>query len=146
MITEKSQHHILVRFVSRDQIKDSGMAYVLICLLLLIFTGAKIWLVIGVILLLINMTYSSFFYHPAILWLSFANFLGLVTSKVLLTLIYFLVISPVGLIRRMLGKLSSSKKSNKFDSMKISKWKQNSDSAFVTNNHEYTKKDLINPY
>ena len=133
---------ILVTKPSLSQMKDTGMAFTLICLLISLFTGSKSWLIAGTSLLFFNMLYSRFFYIPAIIWFSLANILGLISSKILLTLIFFLVITPIGLIRR----LFMSMKGNSFDSMKLKQWKKSSESVFKTRNHKFSKDDLIKPY
>jgi multisubunit Na+/H+ antiporter MnhG subunit len=143
---EESKHKILVREVSPQQVKDSGMAFVLICLILVFLSGAKIWLVTATILLIINMTFPSFFYYLAIFWFTLANLLGFISSKILLTLIFFLVITPIGMYRKLRWKYLSSGQQEKFDSMGFSLWKKNQNSVFVSHAYKYSKKDLEKPY
>ena len=57
-------------------------------------------------------------------------------SRVLLSVIYFVVVFPVGLFRRIIGK----------DSLKLKSFKKNIDSAFVTRDKLFTEKDLQTPY
>ncbi|MBT4936735.1 hypothetical protein HON22_02355 [Candidatus Peregrinibacteria bacterium] len=46
-------------------------------------------------------------------WLKFAHTLGFINTKILLTLVFFLVITPIGLIMRLFGKDFLRKKMNK---------------------------------
>ena len=62
--------------------------------------------------------------------------MGKVVSKILLTLIFFVVVTPVGLIRRLTGA----------DSLQLKKWKKGTDSVFVERQGAIQDKDLVNPY
>ncbi|TAL68774.1 MAG: hypothetical protein EPN82_08860 [Bacteroidetes bacterium] len=137
---------ILVLKPDQIQMKDTGMAFTLICLIICLITGSKNWLFAGSILLLLDMLYSRFFFIPAILWFTFANILGWISSKVLLTLIFFIVITPIGLIRKLLRNLGFGKKSKGFDSLKLKQWKKSKESVFNTRNYRFSKKDLLKPY
>ena len=53
-------------------------------------------------------------------------------SKIILTLIFFLIVTPVGLIRRWTGA----------DSLQLKKWKQGTDSVFVERQGVIQDKDL----
>jgi len=44
-----------------------------------------------------------FVYRP---WMRFARFLGTISSTILLTLLFFLVVTPIGLVQRLFGKRS----------------------------------------
>jgi hypothetical protein len=72
----------------------------------------------------------------AVIWFSVTNLLGAFVSKFFLGIIFFLVITPIGVLRKLLKK----------DGMKLLKYKGESKSAFITRNHTYTEKDLINPF
>jgi hypothetical protein len=135
---------LLVKNLNESQMKDSGMAYILISLIIYYFTANSFWFGLAFLMLLINMIYPRLYYIPAVLWLSFSNLLGLIMSKVLLTIIFVLVITPIGIIRQILSKLSPN--SDAFDSMKFKEWKKSKESVFKTVNKIYTKMDLINPY
>jgi hypothetical protein len=137
---------ILVTKPSQNQMKDAGMAFTLICIIIGVIAGSKAWLAIGILLQLINMVYSRFYYFPAIFWFSLANVLGFISSKVLLTLIFFLVVTPIGLFRKLLRMINISGKSNRYDSLKLRQWKKSTDSVFKTRNYKFSKKDLIKPY
>ena len=137
---------IIVTKPSLSRMKDTGMAFTLICLLISLLTGSKIWLIAGTSVLLLNMLYSRLFYIPAIFWFSFANILGLISSKVLLTLIFFVIITPIGLIRRLLSLLNFSRNNSGYDSLKLKQWEKSSESVLKTRNHKFNKCDLMKPY
>lgn len=64
-------------------------------------------------------------------WLKLAEWLGLVNSKILLTVLFFLFLLPIALLYRLLTK----------DKLQL-KRKLKEQSYFITRNHEYKATDL----
>jgi hypothetical protein len=60
-------------------------------------------------------------------WMKLAQAMGFVMSKVLLSLIFFLFLTPIALLYRLLGKKGQTK---------------NDASFYFTRDHQYTPKDL----
>jgi hypothetical protein len=121
---------------TQEQAKDTGMAMVLICLLLGYFGKFPKFLGVSIVLLLITMAWPKAFRPLAGLWFGLSHVMGQVVSKIVLSLIFFVVVTPVGLIRRLTGA----------DSMQLKKWKQGTDSVFVERQGAIPDKDLLNPY
>lgn len=67
------------------------------------------------------------------LWLKFGEGLGWINSKILLGVIFFIVLTPMALLRNLFKK----------DELKL---KRDSGSTFHERNHTYTAKDLKNPW
>lgn len=122
--------------ISKDQARDTGMAMVLICLLITIYFHKSKLLVLSVILLIINMTVPKVYKPVAIIWLGLSNILGTIMSKILLTILFFTVVTPVGFIRKIMGA----------DALMLQKWKKGKASVFETRNHEFKPDDLDKPY
>jgi hypothetical protein len=122
--------------VTKKQASDSGMAIVLILLIIGIFTGNEVYYKISIPVLVIDMTFPMFFYYFAILWFGLSHLIGTIVSKVILSLVFFIVVLPVGLVRKLMGK----------DSLKIRQFKKSSDSVMIKRNHQFTSKDIIHPY
>jgi hypothetical protein len=59
-----------------------------------------------------------------------------VVPKILLSLVFFLVVAPIAIVRRLAGK----------DSLKLSAFKAGKDSVMVVRNHLFTSADLERPY
>ena len=119
-----------------EQAKDTGLAMVLICLLLGYLGKFPKFLGVSIILLLLTMACPRIFKPLAGLWFGLSHLLGQVISKLVLTLIFFLVVTPVGLIRRWTGA----------DSLQLKKWKRGTDSVFVVRRGVVPNKDLLDPY
>jgi hypothetical protein len=122
--------------ITKKQSSDTGMAAVLILLLVGFFTENVLFYKIAIPVLVINMITPGFFYPFAIVWLGFSHLLGTVVSKILLSVVYFLLVTPVGLIRRWMGK----------DSLSLKEFKSSTKSVMKLRNHEYTREDLESPF
>jgi predicted Kef-type K+ transport protein len=61
------------------------------------------WIIAGVVLCLLRLI-PQLFRGIYSLWLAFSVILGYFVSRILLTIIFFVVITPMGLIFRMFGK------------------------------------------
>ncbi|MFZ5425833.1 MAG: SxtJ family membrane protein [Thermodesulfobacteriota bacterium] len=121
---------------SRAQARDTGMALVLICLLVAWFAGRRDFTGYAILLLLLDMIWPSAYKPAAKLWFGLSHVLGAVMSKVILSVVFFVVLTPVGLIRRMLGK----------DPMRVRDFKKDSSSVFRARDHLFSSKDIETPY
>ena len=90
--------------VSKKQASDSGMAVVLIFMIIGLFTGNDLYYKIAIPVLVMNMIYPMFYYYFAILWLGFSHLLGTVVSKIILSILFFVIVLPVALLRKLMGK------------------------------------------
>lgn len=124
------------RDITKDQSKDTGMAMVL--LLLLFSAGLKRQGLVSaaVVALIIDMTFPRFYRPVAVVWLGLSHLLGTVVSKILLTLVFFVIVTPIGMARRLLGK----------DSLQLKKFKSGDDSVMLVRNYTFTGKDIEKPY
>ena len=122
--------------ISINQAKDTGMAMVLICLLINIFGKDSLFIILATLFLVINMVVPSVYKPVAIIWFSFAKIIGTIMSKILLVIVFFLIVTPMGITRRLLGK----------DSLKLKSWKNDHDSVFVTRKNSLRSEDVEVPY
>jgi len=122
--------------VNVERARDTGMAMVLILLLLELFLGTGLYYKIAIPVLVINMTAPKFFYPFAYLWFGIAQFLGTIVSKILLFLVFMIIVLPMAIIRRIMGK----------DTLLIKSWKQSTQSVFKTREHLFTSSDIDKPY
>jgi len=126
----------LIGAVNQKQCTDTGLALVLISIASGLITEKEFLYVIALVLVVINMTIPRFFYHPARLWFGFSRVLGILTSGVLLGIVFFVVVCPVALIRRISGK----------DRLGLKGFRKGRASVFVVRNHTYVAEDLLHPY
>jgi len=121
---------------SNGQAKDTGLAMVLILLLLAHFGKSQSFLLPAIAVLVMTMTWPAIFAPLAKVWFGLSHLLGGFVSKVLLTFVFFLVATPVAFFRRIGGA----------DAMRCKAWKDGRASAFVERGHEFSRKDLETPY
>ena len=115
-----------------DQPKDTGLAAVLIVLLVAYFWDPPGFVVAAIVLLVLVMAWPSFFRPVSGLWFGLSHLLGDVVSKALLTVVFGVVVTPIGWARRLWGA----------DSMRRKEWKRGEGSVFVTRNCVLSAKDL----
>ena len=128
----------LARWLSStpEQAKDTGMAMVLICLLLGYWGKFPKFLPVSLVLLIITMAWPNAFRPLAVLWFGLSHLLGRVMSRVILSVLFFLIVTPIALIRRLMGA----------DALQLKKWKQGQGSVFVVREGVIQGKDLETPY
>ena len=126
----------LGRSMTRDQCKDTGMAMVLVLLIIYFFTRRQGLVVGAAIALVINMTAPQAYRLPAVLWFGLSHLLGSVMSRVVLGLIFLLVVTPVALVRRWAGK----------DALQLKLFKAGTGSVMIQRDHTFVARDLEKPY
>lgn len=127
---------IIPQSISKKDASDTGMAMTLICLLLGVYTKNNTFYIAAIPALVITMAFPMFYYPFAMVWLSLTNLLGAVVSRILLSIVYILILLPVGLIRRATGK----------DSLNLKGFKKATSSVMVVRDHEFTANDIKNPF
>jgi hypothetical protein len=121
---------------SENQAKDTGQALVLISLLLYVRLALPWLLGVSVVLLLVNMVRPQVFNPIAPLWFGLGEGLGKISSVILLSLVFFLVVTPIGFLMRL----------RRHDGLKLQVFKKAPTSAMITREHEFTAKDLENAF
>jgi hypothetical protein len=122
--------------ITKDQSRDTGMGVVLLFLLLFASSKRETLLAVAVALHVINMT-VPFVYRPiAVVWLGISHLIGMLVSKILLSIVFFVVVTPIGILRRLLGH----------DSLKLRRFKASDESVMVERKHAFTGRDIEKPY
>ena len=122
--------------ITKDQSKDTGMAMVLVLLLLYLSLKQNGFLVGAIAALVIDMTVPQLYRPVASVWLGVSHLLGIVVSKVILSVVFFCVVTPVGVVRRLSGK----------DSLRMKTFKASDKSVMKVRNHTFVPADMEKPY
>jgi hypothetical protein len=122
--------------ISKDQSKDTGMAMTLLCLILALSPKRHGFLYLAMALHVVNMTVPSIYRPIAVLWFGLSDLMGAFMSKILLSIVFFGVVTPIGILRRLLGK----------DPLKLRAFKTSKESVMIERNHTFTSRDLERPY
>jgi hypothetical protein len=115
---------------------DTGLAVSLILIITAYITGDDRFLIGSGICLFTAMALPVAYRPLAPVWFGFSHVLGAVVSRIFFSVIFFLVATPMGLIRRVLGK----------DAMKRKSWKQSSESVFLERGESLTADHLTKPF
>ena len=122
--------------ITKKQATDSGMAIVLILLLIGFFTGNTLYYKIAIPFLVINMIYPMAFFYFGIFWFGLSQLIGTIVSKILLSLVYFLIVLPMALLRLLMRK----------DPMLMKQWKKSKKSVMQLRKQKFKAEDIIHPY
>jgi len=126
----------LVRKITKDQSRDTGMAMVLLLLIVCVVRKQEGWLFGAMALQVLNMIAPQVYRLCAVIWLGLSDLLGAVIPKILLGIVFFAVVTPIGLLRRLLGK----------DSLKLRAFKASDGSVMLERKHTFVGQDLERPY
>ena len=118
------------------QAKDTGMAMVLVLLLFWAFRRSDGYVLAAIVVHLVNMVVPKVFAPVAVVWFGLSHLLGTIASRVILTVIFFAVVTPIGLWRRMIGA----------DSLRLKAFKAGKGSVMKERNHTFIGQDLKQPY
>jgi hypothetical protein len=121
---------------SRDRSRDTGLALVLLLLLAQLATGRRALTTAAVIALVVTMTAPLIFRPLSVVWFGLSHLLGTVMSKVLLTAVFALIVTPIGVVRRLLGH----------DSLRLRGFKAAGTSVMHQRHHLFQPGDLDKPY
>lgn len=120
----------------RDQARDTGLAVCLLVLLAIYFGKYFHLIPVAILLLFLSMAWPNLFKPLSKWWFSFSSIISGVMSRVILTFLFFGIVTPIGFLRRWIGA----------DPMQFKKWKKGKDSVFSERHKTIEAKDLEQPY
>ncbi|MFT3846596.1 MAG: SxtJ family membrane protein [Lacibacter sp.] len=115
------------------QQKHTSLVTIIAGFLLLYFLFKKDWLLVPVGIGVFGLLFGNIgdiIHHS---WMKLAKLLGFINSRVILTVLFFFILTPVAFLMRLFGKGSFLKSKPPL-------------TAFVTRVHIYKKEDLQNPF
>jgi hypothetical protein len=127
--------HIKTKFNTK-QLTDSCLALILLCLIVFKWKGINLSITLAVVVILLSMLKPSIIYPWAVVWYTLTELLGTILSKILLSVIYILIVWPVGFIRRIMGK----------DNLQLKNFNKTTGSVFRVREKKFAKNDLEMPY
>lgn len=118
--------------MTRSQSRDTGQVLALtLALCAFVLKKPELTLASAGVMLLV-LVWPSVFRPLAFVWFGLAEILGWVMTRVIFSTVFFLLVTPVGLCRRMCG----------IDPMERGRWKDGQKSVFRVREHEYSAQDL----
>ena len=118
--------------ITRQQCMEFGQVATLAALVCCLYFRDFRLVSVALVLLAITLLLPRLFYPLAVIWFALAKILGEINIRILLTLVFVIVVLPVGLIRKWRGK----------DTLQLRRFKKGSASVMDIRNHAYTKEDL----
>lgn len=112
------------------------MAVVLVCLIVGLTGGRPLFFKIALGALLVDMTWPKLYLPIAFVWLGMAKGISGIVSRVMLMLIFMLVVTPLGFLKRHVGS----------EPLRLKEWKRSRDSVFVVRDRRYLARDCEKPY
>lgn len=116
--------------------KDTGIALTLLIALYTFFSTGKMILLAVIAMLVATATVPVIFSTPGKFWLKFSELTGTIMSKIILTVVFFFIVFPIGFFRRSTGA----------DPLQLRLWKQENPSVFRQRKQQTTPKKLELPY
>ena len=116
--------------------RDTALALSFLLLIVWHFSGRDAFGYAAMGLLLLAMIWPGGMRWPAKAWFGLSHVLGAVMSKVILGVAYFLLVLPVALVMKVIGR----------DAMGLRRWKNGAESVFIVRDHAFVKEDLENQF
>ncbi|MEW6102351.1 MAG: hypothetical protein AB1630_00805 [bacterium] len=125
-----------IQGMTKEKDKDSCMAAVFLCLLINHYLKAHIFFIVALFFLIVGMVYPQILRPLTILWFGLSHILSFIVPNIILTIVFFLFVTPLGFL------------SNFFrgDILKIKQFKKNNNSIFRERNYVFCKEDLVHPF
>jgi len=122
--------------ISRKQNTDSGIALTLALLLTSSIWHIHVLYIVSIVSLFITAQFPVIYTPASRLWLQFARIMEVFFTAIILIIVFFFVVTPMGLFHRWFAK----------DNMQIRCFKKSKKSAFVVKYRTYKKEDLENQF
>ena len=122
--------------ISRRQNTDVGVVLGLALLVVGLVSGGTVWYQIAVLALLVTGLVPVIYTPLSWLWFGFALLVELLFSAIILTLIFYLIVTPMALLRKLFFK----------DILCLRSFKKGVGSVFVMRNKIYKAEDMENQF
>ncbi|MDA3886285.1 MAG: hypothetical protein PF638_11890 [Candidatus Delongbacteria bacterium] len=121
---------------TREQCKDTGIILGIIFLYFSIKNSNNTLFLITFLIMVLVIIFPNIFKYLAIIWFGFSHLLGTIMTKILLTIVFYLIVAPVSIIRKLMKK----------DGMNLKGFKSSTKSVWIDRNQKITKQDLFKPF
>ena len=122
--------------VGSRQCMEFGQVLVLVCIGLGLYHKNFHFAVAAFWAMLITILIPRIFFPFAVIWFGIAEVLNKISSWLVLHLVFFILVVPVGMVRKWSGK----------DTMKLKQFKKSRLSVMITRDHLYEAADLKNTF
>ena|SRR3984957_2640552 len=127
---------IFFKKVSRKQCSEFGQVAVLICIFIALYQKNAHYILPAFLILVITVLFPYFFYPVAVFWFGLSTILGKISSFVILSTLFIILVIPMGLFRKISGR----------DILKLKQFKKSRNSVMTERNHLFVSDDLVNTF
>lgn len=127
---------ILQNSITPKQTLETAMVFALVAISVGVYKNLLFLFYVAGALLLIALIVPYMLKPLAYLWFGLSKILGWVISRIILSVIYYVLVTPVGLIRRVIGA----------DSLLLKCFGKNKKTAFKDRKHVFKAEDLLYPF
>ena len=122
--------------VTKEEAKDVGLAFSLVFLVVGYLKSYDYFLVLAIVTSIANIIIPSI-YTPFVLPLRrIGDIVGGYVTKIMLSILFMIMVTPLGILLRIFGK----------DPLQLRKWKKDSSSVFVVRDHMFDSEEIERPY
>ena len=118
----------------RSNNKESVLAVVLLLLLVFQFTRNRYFVTAAILFIILALLSENIAVATDLVWKKLTHFLGIISSAVLFSLLFYLIFFPVGMLLKLFKKGS------------FIRFSPNLTSTFEERNKTFTKADLEQPF
>ncbi len=129
-------HFLTKEPITPAKIKDTGLVVILIFLICFLINKNQIFIKLAFSVTIITIIIPVAIKPFALIWFGLAELLGAIMSKVLLILVFFFIITPIGALRRLLTR----------ERLQMDLWKKDTGSVFLARDKKFTADDINNPF
>ncbi|HEX2956684.1 MAG TPA: hypothetical protein VHO70_07625 [Chitinispirillaceae bacterium] len=133
---KKSKLSSLNSKYANEKTKDVGFVVLLFLMMFHVYTKNDSLIFVSIITILVSILFPGILAPFAWIWYGLSELLGIVVSRIILTLIFYVVITPVGLLRRLIVRKR----------MKMECWKKDTGSIFTLCEKTFSTTDIENPF
>jgi len=119
--------------ITKKQCAEFGQVATLVILISALYVnGHRPFIIAASALVLITLAAPVLFYPFAVIWFGLAKLLAKVVPPVVLGILFFVMVTPLGIVRRLWGR----------DALKLRQFKKGRGSVMVHRDHVFTERDL----
>ncbi|MEM9672432.1 MAG: SxtJ family membrane protein [Bacteroidota bacterium] len=127
---------IIVTQLSRKQLLETSLVLIVLGIISGFVQDQSRWFVASAVVAGTGLVVPKLLYPVAVVWFTLGNVLSQLVSPLLLTLVFLLMITPIGIIRRWLGR----------DSLQLRWSKSDNQTMLKERTHTFTASDLKNSF
>jgi hypothetical protein len=121
---------------TREKHKDIGFVITLVLLLSYLHSSNIFFVKLSVLCILVSLVIPVVLKPVTLVWYGISEVMGTIISRVLLIAIFFCIVTPIGVARRMISKKQ----------LQTELWKKSQKSVFKDRNIRFSISDIKNPF